>query len=188
MDLLQAAAISYNNLLYKKFHIKAGAKGNLIEFDFIFKPINFFHLAGLHYLEDLKRFGMHTSHQSKELAFKKSLRGELTLEYIEKSAHFTKINERVEWLHRIDAVVSHLSKVYSPKTIVEFDNKNFSFIKPGYTFVEDYPVQRKVVMLFFTKDSTGMYLPESFLVSTNQNKILQQKKYRVLDFSCEFSR
>lgn len=43
-------------------------------------------------------------------------------------------------------------------------------------------------MLFFTKDSTGMYLPESFLVSTNQNKILQQKKYRVLDFSCEFSR
>ena len=50
MDLLQAAAISYNNLLHKKFHIKAGAKGNLIEFDFIFKPINFFHLAGLHYL------------------------------------------------------------------------------------------------------------------------------------------
>ena len=45
-----------------------------------------------------------------------------------------------------------------------------------------------VVMLFFTEDSTGMYLPESFLVSTNQNKILQQKKYRVLDFSCEFSR
>lgn len=144
MDLLQAAAISYNNLLHKKFHIKAGAKGNLIEFDFIFKPINFFHLAGLHYLDDMKLLGMHTSHQSKELAFKKSLRGELTLEYLEKSAHFAKINERVEWLHRIDAVVSHLSKVYSPKTIVEFDNKNFSFIKPGYTFVEDYPVQKKL--------------------------------------------
>ena len=188
MDLLQAAAISYNNLLHKKFHIKAGAKCNLIEFDFIFKPINFFHLAGLHYLEDLKLFGMHTSHQSKELAFKKSLRGELTLEYIEKSAHFAKINERVEWLHRIDAIVSHLSNVYTPKTIIEFNNKNFSLIKPGYTLIEDYPVQGKVVMLFFTKDSTGMYLPESFLVYTNQNKILQQKKYRVLDFSCEFSR
>ena len=73
MDLLQAGAVSYNLLLHKKFTISAGAKNKKITFSFIFKPVNFYHLIGYHYLSDMQGFGKRASRQEKEMALKRTL-------------------------------------------------------------------------------------------------------------------
>ena len=43
-------------------------------------------------------------------------------------------------------------------------------------------------MLFLTKDDNEIYQAESFIVASNMNKLLNQKKFTILDIASEFSR
>ena len=54
MDKLFEAATFYKDyLLNRQFYIKAGKKGQILEFNIIFSAKEFKHLAGLHKLKDL---------------------------------------------------------------------------------------------------------------------------------------
>ena len=56
MDLLQACAKGFEQLLPYQYHIIAGRKGKTLEFTISFDRADFHHLAGLHKLTDNVRF------------------------------------------------------------------------------------------------------------------------------------
>ena len=188
MDLLQAGAVSYNLLLHKKFTISAGAKNKKITFSFIFKPVNFYHLIGYHYLSDMQGFGKRASRQEKEMALKRTLSNDIVLHKIAGSSFYNEIADRVAWFHRIDGLVAHIGGVFGNQKLVQFEQRGYSQIKSGYVLYEEYHDLQKVIMLFLTKDDNEIYQAESFIVASNMNKLLNQKKFTILHIASEFSR
>ena len=112
MDLLRAGAVSYNLLLHKKFTISAGAKNEKITLSFIFKPVNFYHLIGYHYLMDIQGLGKRAARQEKEMALKRTLSNDIVLHKIAGSSFYNEIADRVAWFHRIDGLVAHIGGVF----------------------------------------------------------------------------
>ena len=188
MDSLRAGAVSYNLLLHKKFTISAGAKTAQITFSFIFKPVNFYHLIGYHYLMDIQGLGKRAARQEKEMALKRTLNNNIAFHKITRSSYYNEIADRVAWFHRIDGLVAHIGSVFGNKKLVRFEQKGYSQIKSGYVIYEEYPDLQKVIMLFLTQGENDIYHAESFIVANNMNKLLNQKKYTILDIASEFSR
>ena len=91
MDKLLTAAQFYNSELNgRNFHLKAGKKGNIIEFDIKFTSEHFHHLAGLHKLKDLTQV-----QGKKAYIFNRILNGKITIDDIKKSEFFPEIENRL---------------------------------------------------------------------------------------------
>lgn len=93
MDKLKGAAQFYNdNLINRKFRLKAGKNKQEIEFDIVFAASNFKHLIGLNKLTDLPII----SESSSAVNFRQILNNELTYDYISQSKYFSEVEQRIE--------------------------------------------------------------------------------------------
>ena len=180
MDFLYAAAISYYNLLHREYHLTGGRKGNTAEFRFRFLPENFYHLAGLHYLTDLRMFGKKEYKSDKAVIFKKILAHTISYETLQASAHFSEIANRVQWLHKIDGMIARL--MFPKSTFVCYTNRHPSGIPSGLLFYEDYAAVADTFLYLFAKldEFRAFFVPDSFMVANNNRKLMNQLKYAVL--------
>lgn len=93
MDKLKGAAQFYNdNLINRKFRLKAGKNKQEIEFDIVFAASNFKHLLGLNKLTDIPSTQNNTSSQ----IFRDILNNRLTYNDISQSKYFAEVEQRLE--------------------------------------------------------------------------------------------
>ena len=94
-DLLKLAAKNFEPLLNKKITIELGRKGQKTVLDILFSKDHFFHLAGLHKLNDI-----HFSHKKSSLVFDDILDDRINSDLLESSLYYDKkgVRSRLEIL------------------------------------------------------------------------------------------
>ena len=97
MDRLQEIAVFYrDNLENKKFKLTAGKKGKTITLIISFLSGHFFHLAGLHKLNDIAQLKA-----KKDIVYKNILDGKISHEIVEKSTKYKDIESRIKYFETI---------------------------------------------------------------------------------------
>ena len=117
---------NYDQLLQTKYIFVIGRKNQVCELSICFDKYDFFHLAGLHYLSDIRQF-----HGSREKIYDKLQTGEISPSIIEKSVHYSKIEGRVDALSELAELLE------SDKLIFRFNSS--SSIEP--TIDHDFLVE-----------------------------------------------
>lgn len=104
---------NYNQLLNTKYIFIVGRKGETCELSIVFDKYDFFHLAGLHYLTDIRQL-----HGSREKIYDKIAAGIISSKLIECSAHYPKIKSRIDSLSELATLLE------SEKLIFRFNNSS----------------------------------------------------------------
>ena len=111
-DILQAAR-SYVNLLDIEYQIILGKKNKTVFIPIFFDENHFFHLAGLQYLKDLSR----VLTESRELIFRRIVKGTLKKNRIESSKFYSSIKDRIEYLTYLEQIMD------SNETVFRYNNQ-----------------------------------------------------------------
>ena len=90
MDILKQSALAFENLLKYEYEITAGSKKTLLEMTLFFSKEHFMNLIGLHKLTDLQ-----IHRYRKAQMYDMVMKDELTYDYIQKSAFFPEIQNRI---------------------------------------------------------------------------------------------
>ena len=106
MDLLYSAALSYTKLCNFTYDITVGRKNESMLLHIKFMPINFYHLAGFHYINDILGFGESATHSDKTLIVKNIINKMIVYKNVSISSHFNYIQDRINWLHKIDGIIT----------------------------------------------------------------------------------
>lgn len=101
MALLYDAAAAWDKLLNTSYQFTYGIKGTLHKIFLTFRVDQFFHLSGIHYVNDID-FGI-PFNKANFLA--KVLSGEIDASAVEKSTHWEDIKGRLESLVRLETVL-----------------------------------------------------------------------------------
>ncbi len=109
MNSLYQATQKFNKLLGIKYEIMLGKKGNTILFELSFSKNDFYHLAGLHYLTDIRDLK-----NDRAKIFDKLLTDFDFSKKIIKSDFYDKIQERVNHLANLESIID------SNKTIFKY--------------------------------------------------------------------
>ena len=114
-DLLKLAAKNFEPLLNKKITIELGRKGQKTVLDILFSKDHFFHLAGLHKLNDI-----HFSHKKSSLVFDDILDDRINSDLLESSLYYDKkgVRSRLE-------ILSYLYAGFTKPNLVVRKAKNF---------------------------------------------------------------
>ena len=114
-DLLKLAAKNFEPLLNKKITIELGRKGQKTVLDILFSKDHFFHLAGLHKLNDI-----HFSHKKSSLVFDDILDDRINSDLLESSLYYDKkgVRSRLE-------ILSYLYDGFTKPNLVVRKAKNF---------------------------------------------------------------
>jgi len=136
MDILQKAAIAFNNLCKHQYAFDL-SNGHTVKL--VFRPQNFAHLAGIRKFADLYEFGRDTSSIN---LFYKILRGEISLFDAQRSSMYdTEARERIENLSRIGELL------HTKRVVYGFDSAK-SMIKS----------RLKSTVIFYKDDGLNFYL------------------------------
>lgn len=141
MDLLQACAESFEQLLPYQYHITAGRKGKKLEFTISFDRADFHHLAGLHKLTDNVRFLT----GKRAAIMQEILSGKLTLSQAQQSAFFQKMESRLKPLAHLEEFLD------SNEIIFRYNSKihTFSVIQADYLLQNQF--EENPVYLFIAR-------------------------------------
>ena len=139
-DLLQAAQ-NYNQMLSKKYVFTLGKNKKLHRLELVFTAIDFYHLAGLHKLDDIPALRTNAS-----IVFKKILKGQITLDTIKSSHRFFEIEGRIKCLGCLEHFIDTANDVF------KYDIKKAK----GSRIVDDYLLKGSL------KDNTNYYFMISF--------------------------
>ncbi len=140
MDKLQERAKSFKRLLDFEYKIKLGRKGKITEFIIDFERSDFFHLIGLHKLNDILAGNMATSK-----IFEDCLKGKISYASIEKSVFFSKLGNRFEYFNRLEEMLDSNDIIFKCNTnsmksysriIADFELKNIYEDLIFYIFIE----------------------------------------------------
>ena len=130
---------NYDKLIHTKYIFVIGRKNQVCELSICFDKYDFFHLAGLHYLSDIRQF-----HGSREKIYDKLQTGEISPSIIEKSVHYSKIEGRVDALSELaellesDKLIFRFNSSSSIETTIDhdylvelnkYDSPRFLFLK-----------------------------------------------------------
>lgn len=171
-DLLQAAQ-NYSQMLSKKYVFTLGRNKKLYRLELVFTAIDFYHLAGLHKLDDIPALRTNAS-----IVFKKILKGQITLDTIKKSHRFSEIEGRIKCLgcleHFIDTANDifkyDVTKANGSRIVADYLLKGSLGDNINYYFMISFKTQY-VGVSFFSKSEKDY--------TTNQTKltILRKEKY-----------
>lgn len=166
MDDLQKAAYVYNSLLRKSYSY-ALSDGNI--FEFFFAPKNFCHLIGLHKLKDI------VLPQNKNTLFNRILNGKITLNTIQKSKFFSKVDSRIK-------LFPEIKKLLFLDTAYEFDkSKIICSLNAKYLFFDNKSGLGLYFAVGFDKGKNYFY-PETFFTRSHDHDyyIRNQKQLDVI--------
>lgn len=119
------SAVSFKELLNKKYHIVIGKKGKEVDIDLEFMPVDFHHLAGLHKLKDLR-----LARDNRETVFLGIINGFIDDEFLTKSRYYDIVKDRIFLLTKLESLLDGneiIFKYYKKRS-------SFSVIDASYLF------------------------------------------------------
>lgn len=161
MDKLQERAISFRKLLDYEYKIKLGRKGKITEFTLDFEDSDFYHLLGLHKLNDVLTGNIATGK-----VFEDCLKGKISFKTIEKSVFFQKLGNRFEYFNRLEEMLDSNDIVFKCNTnsmrtfshiIADFELKNIYEDLTFYIFIARRPYSLKQFCKSFINDEIVDY-------------------------------
>lgn len=108
MDILLEAAESFKKLFDVKYDILLGKKGKEVNIIVIFRNIDFHHLAGLQYIKDMPELNRSRDKVFNDICTDSNLRKK-----IYNSAFFSKIEDRIKALIRLEALLDNDKLVFN---------------------------------------------------------------------------
>lgn len=132
MDILGKAATEFNRLLGIKYEIILGKKGKTTVFSISFEKHEFYHIAGLQYLTDIRELKT-----DRAILFERIIKDDAFRQKILKSCFIEKITERINQLINLEAFIDSNDTVFkytekaNPYSNIRADfllmNKNIKF-------------------------------------------------------------
>ncbi len=170
MDILKQSALAFEKLLKYEYEIIAGSKKTLLNMTLFFVKEHYMHLVGLHKLTDLQM-----QRYKRDKMYDMVIQGELTYEYIEKSAFFPEIKDRIELFPMLEGALD------SNELLIKF-KKGFAqgtMIEASYIFV--YKHGSMIIHYFVDRDEkTGLYFGRSFLIRDDDKYLRNQQVFKIL--------
>ncbi len=132
MDILGKAITAFNRLLGINYEIVLGKKGKTTAFSITFEKHEFYHIAGLQYLTDLRELKT-----DRTLLFNRILTDDAFRQKILKSVFISKISDRINQLINLEAFIDSNDTIFKyneyahPFSKIQADfllmNKNIKF-------------------------------------------------------------
>lgn len=169
MTDIQNACKTFNNLLHFEYDICLAKKKTLITIHISFQKKDFYHLAGLHYLKDRPEL---KSDRSK--IFEKILVDEKFASRIQKSDNYSKIEDRVFYLSKLEAIID------SNATIFKYNQNDVVFSRIDADFLLKNSNFERTVFIFIKQESADNYICNSFFPQTNYDYSKNQVSWKVL--------
>ena len=150
-DWLYEAAFYYKeNLENKRFHLKAGKSGILLEFDILFTNDHFKHLLGLHKLTDIAQVRVPSS-----ILYQRILNKEISQSEMKASLSYFFIEDRLKYFKELKAVL------FSKNLMIKSLHGEFN------TIIADFMLTRKensygYAHLFLKEQEKGFTIPVTF--------------------------
>ena len=170
MALLYDAAVAWDNLLNTSYQITYGKSGKLYSVSLSFKPEHFFHMSGIHYVDDVDF----------KISFKKSnflsliLSGKIDSGVVEKSSNWVDIKGRLEAIVRLEGILDSDFEFYqfNPRYLPFYSNLSAKYM------IRDTQT-RDVVFLFVDGEEDNSYC-KSIFTMTDRDYSAGQRKVRLL--------
>lgn len=170
MDILTSIS-AYEKLLDVEYQITLGKKKKTLSFVISFQKINFPHLAGLHYLEDIPDI----FRSSRDIIFDKILSGIISKKQIESSVFYPQIKDRIEYLSYLEQIID------SNETIFRYNPQTEAFSAIQAEFLMKNEIQSRNVFVFLSQEkSSGKYFCRSFFPQTDKDYSENQAKWALL--------
>ena len=151
-DILTSAK-AYLNLIDIEYQLILGRKNKTIALSIYFDENQFFHLAGLQYLEDRPDI----LRSRRAVVFNKILKGIISKQLIESSSFYKEIKERVDYLAYLEQILD------SNKTIFKYNPKLDTFSSISADFLMKNEIQMRNIFTFLSQDKAiGKYFCRSF--------------------------
>lgn len=179
MGLLSDAARKWNEMCSKEYYITVARKRKKEDIVLKFRPMDFYHLAGMQYASDVD-FKLNRNEYDGEKLLKLLISGKFPKENaIEKSVNWKKINGR-------------LNAIRSMNEILENDFEIFLFdpLKvQGYCRIDaKYVIKDKrsgaIFFLFLSKTDDNCYFCRSAFEMEDKDYTLNQLKMKLLSVDC----
>ena len=169
-DILKSAR-AYEKLLDVEYQFILGRKKKNIMLTVSFDALNFFHLAGFQYLEDMPDI----LRSRRDIVFYKILNEIITTKQISSSHFYPLIKDRIEYLEFLEFIFD------SNKTIFKYNPKTQAFSVIESEFLLKNEVNSRNVFTFLSEDkSSGKYFCRSFFPQTDKDYSLGQTSWTLL--------
>ena len=171
MDLLQACAKGFEQLLPYQYHIIAGRKGKTLEFTISFDRADFHHLAGLHKLTDNVRF---LTGKRADI-MQEILSGKLTFYHAQQSTFFQQMKPSLKPLAQLEEFLD------SNKIIFRYNYKvhTFSAIQADYLLQNDFEGQ-PVYLFLAQRTGDNTQVCRTFFPKSEKDYAQGQPQYTLL--------
>lgn len=167
--LYEAAKFFHDNLEGKQFHLIAGKRGNLLEFDIVFNAKHFKHLIGFHKLYDIPM-----SDRSSEVIYHQILDKKTDYSDIENSCYIKEMEDRLKVFNRIKDLL------FSPNVMLKSSKGFFRTIRADFLLSKTDDLLGNI-HLFLKGDKEGIVFPVSYFTdNTNAFFVLGYAKWKVL--------
>lgn len=172
--LYDAAQFYKENLLNRQFHLRAGKKGNIIEFDIIFSAREFKHLAGLHKLTDLPE----VQARSSAVLLQQILNKQITFENIARS----------EFIHqcepRLDNFKETKAALCGKELMIKSLHGEFNSIRADFMLTHKDDKFGYAHLFLKETEKDAITVPVTFIINSN-NRYLQNNPNRWTVLSVE---
>ena len=171
MGSVLKSAQAYKKLLDIEYMFILGRKNKKIMLTVSFDALNFFHLAGFQYLEDMPDI----LRSRRDLIFYRILNGDLTPGQISSSVFYSHIKDRVEYLEFLESIFD------SNKTVFKYNPKVQAFSVIESEFLMKNELNSRNVFTFLSQDkSSGKYFCRSFFPQADRDYSLGQTNWTLL--------
>lgn len=155
-ELSKIAYFYKENFCGKKYHLKAGKRGQIIEFDIVFKEEHFVHLTGLHKLTDIPQIKKNNTSS----VFRSILNGQLLFTTIQKSKYYKNIENRINCFYELRETV------FTKELMVKSLDGYFNKIDADYMLTKNKEIG---YLHLFLKNKTNYAIPITFIYNENDN-------------------
>ena len=169
-DILKSAR-AYEKLLYVEYQFILGRKNKQIYFSVFFNEYQFYHLAGLQYLEDRATL----LYGDRKKLFYLILAEQIKGSQISSSEFYHQIKDRVEYLEFLEDIFD------SNKTIFKYNPQIQVFSAIESEFLLKNELNSRNVFTFLSEDkSSGKYFCRSFFPQTDKDYSIGQTNWTLL--------
>lgn len=150
---IHKACINYKNLLNKEYYFILGKNQKETHIRLIFSKIEFYHICGLHKLNDI----IELNNPNKNQIFDNIFDNKITSDLCNKSSHYSEINERIDLIENLESFLD------SNKTIFKYNNhnKSFSLIEADYILKNNDIARNKYVFISREDKNSDTYFCRS---------------------------
>ena len=167
MDILESAAKAFKKLLNINYEIVLGRKGKTTTLNLYFHKEDFFHLAGLQYLDDIPKLRI-----ARDIVFDNICEDKKFRDNIFTSKYINSIEDRVKNLYYLERFLD------SNDTVFKIYQLHYSKIKADYILVNKSEDFKLYIFIKHIKDND--FICNSFFRNNNKDYVDKQIKMAIL--------